>query len=294
MLYVEGQRARWEVQRCDASLGEVAELVTTADAAPFVVDQQLDLVRLRVQLRGGRRVLFGHDHFHLERCPWCTEQEQWTVRHLLRDCVVWEEERMEAWGRARQVAVAAGVTVAGGTLEQHREMWYLLMCGAAVDNDFIGLGLDTATHFARGKGVPGTRHLRVAADVYSRLLRVTGVFLRVVVQRTRELLEAGNADWTYAPAQHRRRVVINHVAREEAAAAADVDGQSDSDGAGGNVGDEVRRAMEALEAGDEDGAAGILRGMLGTAEGRRIIQDALGEDGDLDLDAILEEFGRTG
>ena len=62
--------------------------------------------------------------------------------------------------------------------------------------------------------------------------------------------------------------MVNHVAREGAAAAADVDGQGnsdvDSDGDGGNVGDDVRRAMEALEAGDEDGAAGILRGMLGS------------------------------
>lgn len=214
LLEVEARRRAWEIQRCRASLQEVAELIDTPNVAPFTVDTRRDMVILRAQLRGGRRVVFGHQYFHLLRCPWCTEQEAFNLRHLVQDCPVWEETRMAAWGNARAVAVAEGVKVAA-SFQLHRGLWYRFTCGAAVPDSFLGLGLDSPTHFARGSR-SASRHLRLALPVYQRMLGLVGVFLRELVMRTRARLEEGKDGWEYGPEAEAGRVTINHAARERA------------------------------------------------------------------------------
>ena len=279
LLEVEGGRRRWELQRCHASLGEVADLLDSPNMAPFVVDPNREASLLRVQLRGGRRVLFGWRHFHLYRCPWCTEAGCFTVPHLLRDCRVWDEARIRVWERARAVAVREGVKVAAG-VETHRHLWYRFMCGAAVPHSFLGLHLDRETHFARGE-VSASKHLRTGLRVYLSMLGEVGEFLREVVDRTRERLATPDPAWEYTPEANARRIPIRHAEREAAAAAAPAAEEVADREAETALLETLQRALEAMEQGNE-------------AEGRRIIQDALGEDGDLDLDAILEEFGRTG
>jgi len=253
MLRVEARRRAREIQRCVASLGEVSELVDTPNLAPFVVDPKRDVTQLRIQLRGGRRTLFGHRHFHLDRCPWCTEQGMFTVPHLVRDCVIWEEERLEAWEKARAVAVAAGVDVAPHVAVL-RHYWYHFTCGAAVPGEFLDLDLDRPTHFARGTA-PATRHLRLALPVYQRMLGITGVFLRVLVSKTRELLEAGNPAWGYTPEVNARRVAAdNHAAWELEEARA-----GEEDGGGDRLERALREAATAMETGDEARARAVLR-----------------------------------
>jgi len=218
MLEVERVRRQWEIQRSVASLGEVRELVDSPNMAPFIMHTRRDQSDLRVQLRGGRRVLFGHEFFHLDQCPWCTEPGLFTVAHLLRDCPNWEQARMETWQQARQLLVEEGIEVAAGDVQQHRHLWYLVTCGAAVPHTFIGMNLDSPTHFARGPG-RATRHLRTSWRAYERLLSVTGVCLRSVVDKTRELLELGNPMWQFGPSAHAPRTTINHHGREKAAIA---------------------------------------------------------------------------
>ena len=213
LLCVEGRRRQRELQRCEASLAEVQDLLDTPNMAPFVADTRRDLTDVRVQLRGGRRVLFGHSFFHIVRCPWCTEEGQFNVRHLLRDCPNWEQLRVEAWERARRAALAAGVKVAAGDVQQHRDSWYRLMCGASVSHTFVGLHLDEPTHFARGP-VPATRHLRLNMKAYHRLLAITGVFLRTVVEQTRALLGEEGRVWDVNPDVNAPRQRISHHAQE--------------------------------------------------------------------------------
>lgn len=215
LLVLEERRRRWEIRRCWASLEEVEELVDTPNVAPFIVDTRCDLSLLRVQLRGGRRVLFGHQHFHLDSCPWCGLYGEFNVRHLLRDCGHWEQRRIAIWESARGVAALEAVQLDGGDVYQHRDWWYRFTCGAAVPNDIIGMHLDASSHFARGE-TSATRHMRVSVAVYLRMLAITGAFIREVVERTRELLAAGNPLWSYTPEGNQPRVTINHRAREAA------------------------------------------------------------------------------
>jgi len=302
LLEVEACRRRWELQRSAASLGEVRDLLDTPNVAPFVVDTRRDLVALRVQLRGGRRVLFGYRHFHLDRCPWCGLVGEFTVPHLVRDCHEWEATRVVTWERAAAIAAAAGVQMLPGTVEQHRQQWYRLTCGAAVGGDFIGLDLDRPTHFARGN-VPATRHLRVALPVYERLLVVTGAFLRELVVRTRERLEAGDEMWGYTPEANAPRVTIHHAAREVAEMDAIGDSESDSDDSddgGGDVDewDAVRtRVVAALRQGDREGAAAVLREALRPLFFEEEVEGgvpvAVG-DAEVDFDELAAVMGQLG
>ena len=262
MLEVEHRRRRWELDRSAASLGEVRELLDTPNMAPFVVDVRRDLTLLRLQLRGGRRVLFGYNYFHLDQCPWCTAPGVFSVPHLLRDCPNWEQARVQCWEAARTVAREEGVAVTGGDVQQHRDNWYQLTCGAAVPHAFIGLHLDDPTHFARGER-PATRHLRKNVAAYQRLLAVTGVLLREVVVRTRELLSAGNPMWGFTPREERRRVVVRHQAREEATLAqlAAGGGQPAADEHGGG-------SDGGASEGDDD--AGAAAGGAGPADGEEL------------------------
>ena len=113
------------------------------------------------------------------------------------------------------MAALEAVQLDGGDVYQHRDWWYRFTCGAAVPNDIIGLHLDASSHFARGE-TSATRHMRVSVAVYLRMLAITGAFIREVVERTRELLAAGNPLWSYTPEGNQPRVTINHRAREAA------------------------------------------------------------------------------
>lgn len=247
LLLVEHRRRRWELDRAAASLGEVRELLDTPNMAPFVSHNRRDLVELRVQLRGGRRVLFGHQFFHLNQCPHCTVPGMFTVPHLLRDCPVFEQQRAEYWKQAQAMLLAEGVYVEAADVLQYRRQWYLVTCGAAVPNTFLELGLDTDTHFARG-AVPATRHLREAVSVYSRLLGITGIFLRAVVEQTRAVLAAGNAMWFFDAPAHAPRVTVNHRGREALALlqAREGEGEADAEAAEGMPHALVERIAELL------------------------------------------------
>lgn len=188
LLVVESQRRALEVQRCEASLADVQELLLTPSFAPFIVEKRSKACQLRVLLRGGVRTLFPVRFLHVAVCPWCECEGGFTVSHLLRDCEVLEAERMQCWQQALAFGVQSGVMAAGDVAEE-RHSWYLLMVGAAVPHAFCHLHLDAETHWARKDGTSATGHLRRRYDVYTTLLRKTGAFLVSVVAKTLQRLE---------------------------------------------------------------------------------------------------------
>ena len=226
---VENRRRRWEVERVRASVGEVQDLVDSPNAAPWTMVPLPDWhIQLLVGVSGGRRTLFGHAHFHLLTCPMCDLAGAFTLPHLLRDCPHWEAHRLRTWQRAQATAAAVGAadslpnTGEVWTTLQVRDMWYRVMCGAAVPHSCLRLHLDRQTHVARSEergsavtptGVP--HHV-----VYRRLLVVTGRLLRQVVMDVQTRLAAApGPTWEYSESADAPRVSINHVAREEAAVA---------------------------------------------------------------------------
>ena len=221
LLLLESRRRQWELQRCEASLDEVRDLIDTPNMMPFLADTRHAHTKYRIQLCGGRRTLFGYQHFHVACCPWCNAPGQFSVPHLLRDCPASQHERVAMWTMAKDVLVAAGLCVDHNVCD-HRQEWYRLTCGAAVSHKFVRLHLDAPTHFARPADTPATRHLRQHMFTYRRVLFLTGMYLELVVEGTRMRLDTMGDQLPHTDPQHKRRVTINHHTRELAGIAAAV------------------------------------------------------------------------
>ena len=220
MLVLEGHRRGRELERCAASLDEGRDLLDTPNMAPFLADTRTEATACRVQLYGGRRTLFGYDHFHVARCPWCGLDGQFTVPHLLRDCPSSEHERLSLWTMAKDVLVTAGLCDEHNVCD-HRQEWYRLMCGASVPHTFVHLHLDAPTHFARPDHAPATRHLRRHMAAYRRVLHLTGQYLQLVVAGTFLRLETAREDLPRGVPHTRRVRRVNHHRREREAAVLD-------------------------------------------------------------------------
>ena len=225
LFVLEGRRRARELDRCQASLGEVRDLLDTPNMAPFLADTRTLATACRVQLRGGCRTLFGYQHFHVACCPWCGVEGQFTVPHLLRDCPASEHERQALWTMAKDVLVAAGLCKDHDVCD-HRQEWYRLTCGASVPHAFVQLHLDAPTHFARAADTPATRHLRHHMTVYRRVLHLTGQYLQLVVNGTFAQLEQAVDALPHTAQQRRPRVAINHHRQERSDALAAVDARA--------------------------------------------------------------------
>lgn len=179
-----------ELQRCRKSLCEVWDLLAGPDQPPFVLEPRSTACQWRVLLRGGVRVAFGYHNFHLVCCPWCQVDGVWSIPHLLRDCPEWDRLRQVVWTQALEAGVQAGV-MAVHNVSDHKQQWYLLTVGSAVDNGFCDVGLEAPTHFARtAQDRDMTAKRNRHAKVYLKLLQVTGRLLDVVLGATRALLKA--------------------------------------------------------------------------------------------------------
>jgi hypothetical protein len=223
LLRIEQLRQLWEVQRCSKSLQEVQELIIGPNMAPYVVEKRTKAAHYRTLLRGGRRVLFGYRHYHVDRCVWCGCMNAFTVPHLLRDCLIWSALRQNVWQKAHTIAVEAGVMDPNENIDS--ENWYRLMCGAAVPTSFINLNLDTNTHFARGPA-SATHHLKQHLTLYQQLLTETGVLLCTITDETIKLLSTGSRNWEYTLSTKQSRVPVNHRTREMRALVATTQAQS--------------------------------------------------------------------
>jgi hypothetical protein len=188
MLYhMENARRHLELRRLP-SLADTAELLDTPSLLPCVTERRTAANRIRVQALGGVLQLFGREWRRLEYCPLCTEGP-WSVPHLFRDCMQTETQRRQAWSEAFNVAKASGI-MEMHSVTDNRQLWYKLMMGASVPDDFVRLQLDAPTHFARGEEQPATRHLRNALPQYRHILRITGAYLVNTVARVRQKLDS--------------------------------------------------------------------------------------------------------
>lgn len=214
LLALEAERRSLEIGRCATSLADVRELLDTPNYAPFIVDRRSNVTDLRVKLRGGVRTLFGHQHRHINVCPWCDAGDGFSVPHLLRDCPHFEAERLQAWHGALQFGLRSSV-LQDVNVAQHRQEWYLLMVGAAVPRTFCKIGLDADTHWARKEGTSTTGHLRRHCGVYQQLLRVTGAFLQSAVRQTATRLEEVSSRLSRRePAGAKRTVALRWSAQQ--------------------------------------------------------------------------------
>lgn len=164
---------------------------------------------MRVNLWGGRRTLWGYDHFHVAVCPWCLKSGHFTVRHIFRDCHVLENDRRIVFTEAAAFLRQHGVKNVCSIDGVDREHWYRLMVGASVDNNKISLQLNTITHFARPATQPATRHMRENLSVYRGVMRVLDGFFQAVVLTTQVRLDR-MVELPRSEPRHIRVPVVNH------------------------------------------------------------------------------------
>ena len=210
MLEVEAFRRRSELTACQSSLEEVWDLLDTPNIAPFTCLKRGRRTSMRVGLWGGRRTLFGYRNFHVAVCPWCYEPNQFTIRHVFRDCPVLENDRRIVFTEAAAFLQRHGVKSVCNIDGEDREHWYRLMVGASVDNKKISLQLNKDTHFARPPTQPATRHLREHLTVYRGVIAVLDGFFQAVVLTTTLRLEWLVEVVLQSPSRGVRAPRVNH------------------------------------------------------------------------------------
>jgi len=209
MLEAETFRRCMELVRSEESLREVWDLLDTPNFAPFICLKRGRRTTMRVNLWGGRRTLFGYEHFHVGACPWCLEVGQYTVRHIFRDCCALENDRRIVFTEAAAYLRQHNLKNVCGIDGEDREHWYRLMAGASVDNHKISLQLNTATHFNRPPTQAATRHMRENLSVYRGVMGVLDGFFQATVLATNYRLDE-LVDVARSPPRGLRVPRVNH------------------------------------------------------------------------------------
>ena len=210
MLDVECHRRQQDILTNVASLGEVAGLLDTPNIAPFTCLKRSKSTTARVQLWGGRRTLFGYEHFHFGACPHCRLPGGFTVAHIFRDCARLENERRIAYSEAVVFLKSHGVKRVSA-VDDNREQWYRLTVGASVDDAVFSLRLSTSTHFARPKLQAATRHLRENLSVYRGVMRKLDAFFLKAVESTLVELILWRDVMLFTPPTGIRLPRVNHA-----------------------------------------------------------------------------------
>ena len=191
----ESEKRRDALMEC-RSLHDTMDLLDSANVAPFLTVSRTVSTALRIKIWGGTRVLFSTDALRaVNDCPCCGMAGGFRVSHLFQDCMSFIESRVETMVAIHKRMGELGVQIAGwdgcvleegASNERMRYLWYRLLMGASVPDEFVELNLERETQFAKSRKGGNTRRQAKQIAAYEEVLELSYSYLKEVTEVTRD------------------------------------------------------------------------------------------------------------